>query len=259
MALSSQTTPRPPRPTIDLTVVQTVRLTPHLVRVRLGGPEFAKFSDRLETDKYIKLKFTTPAPESHPVTRTYTVRAVDHIAQTLDVDFVVHGDEGIAGPWAASVRPGAVVTFMGPGGGFRPDPEADWYLYAGDLSAVPAIAASLEALPSDATGVVLIEAEADDAFLELDAPAGVEVRWLIDVAHEPEFLADAVRDLEWRDGCVEVFAHGERESMKALRRVLLDERALERSQVSLSGYWARGRNEDRFQAEKREPIGQILP
>ena len=35
-------------------------------------------------------------------------------------------------------------------------------------------------------------------------------------------------------------------------------RGLDRAQVSLSGYWARGRTEDRFQAEKREPIGKIL-
>ncbi|MBM3715279.1 MAG: siderophore-interacting protein, partial [Actinobacteria bacterium] len=33
---------------------------------------------------------------------------------------------------------------------------------------------------------------------------------------------------------------------------------LAREQVSLSGYWAYGRTEDRFQAEKREPIGQII-
>ena len=47
--------------------------------------------------------------------------------------------------------------------------------------------------------------------------------------------------------------------MKELRRVFFEEKGLERGQVSLSGYWARGRTEDRFQAEKREPIGQILP
>ena len=28
-------------------------------------------------------------------------------------------------------------------------------------------------------------------------------------------------------------------------------------QLSLSGYWAAGRTEDVFQAEKRQPIGQI--
>lgn len=240
-------------------MISTEFLNPHLVRVRVGGPGFAQFENRPETDKYVKIKFTTPAPESHPVTRTYTVRGVDAEAQTLDIDFVVHGDEGLAGPWAASVEAGAPISFFGPGGGYRPNPDADWFLLAGDLSAVPAIAAALEALPEDAVGTALIEIDADDAQFDLAAPAGVEVRWLLDPSHQASLLADAVRELEWRDGHVDVFAHGERESMKALRRVLFDERQLERTQVSLSGYWARGRTEDRFQAEKREPIGQIFP
>ena len=46
--------------------------------------------------------------------------------------------------------------------------------------------------------------------------------------------------------------------MKALRDVLFKQRGLERSQVSLSGYWAQGRTEDYFQAEKKQPIGKIL-
>ncbi|MFT4229016.1 MAG: siderophore-interacting protein [Microbacterium sp.] len=259
MALASRTSPRAPRPAVDLVVVASDWLNPHLVRVRLGGPGFALFEDRPETDKYVKLKFTTPAPESHPVTRTYTVRRVDPSAQTLDIDFVVHGDEGLAGPWAATVQPGAALSLVGPGGGYRPDPGVHWHLFAGDLSAVPAIAASLEALPADAAGVALIEVASPDATLDLVAPAGVEVRWILDPAHQTSRLADAVRELDWPGGRVEAFAHGERESMKALRPVLFDERGLERSQVSLSGYWARGRTEDRFQAEKREPIGQIFP
>ncbi|MFT4219386.1 MAG: SIP domain-containing protein, partial [Microbacterium sp.] len=93
----------------------------------------------------------------------------------------------------------------------------------------------------------------------VSSPAGVGGRGTVDPPHETARLANAVRDLEWRAGEVDVFAHGERESMKALRRVLFDERALKRAQVSLSGYWARGRTEDRFQAEKREPVGQIFP
>ncbi|BDZ37854.1 siderophore-interacting protein [Microbacterium suwonense] len=240
-------------------VISTEWLSPQLVRVRFGGPGFSSFEDRPETDKYVKLKFTTPPPESHPVTRTYTVRRVDAESRTLDIDFVVHGDEGLAAPWAATAAPGETLSLMGPGGGYRPDPEADWYLFTGDLSAVPAIAAGVEALPTDAVGVVLIEVDTEDAILELTAPAGIEVRWLVDDAHGTDFLAEAVRALSWRDGRVDVFAHGERESMKALRRVFFDERGLERSQVSLSGYWARGRTEDRFQAEKREPIGKIMP
>ncbi len=256
VALASRTSPRAPRPSVDLVVESSVWLSPHLVRVRLGGDGFAQFEDRPDTDKYAKLMFTTP--EGDPVTRTYTIRNVDREAHTLEIDFVVHGDEGLAGPWAAAVMPGAKLSLLGPGGGYLPNSEADFYLYAGDLSAVPAIAASLEALPDDAEGIALIEIDATDAALDLVAPAGVEVRWLVDEAHQAEFLANAVRALDWPSGHVDVFVHGERESMKALRRVLFDERELERSQVSLSGYWARGRTEDRFQAEKREPIGQIF-
>lgn len=250
---------RPPRSVVELTVISSARLTPSLVRVRFGGPGFAQFQDRPETDKYVKLQFTTPPPESHRVTRTYTVRHVDTAAQTLDIDFVVHGDEGLAAPWAASVEPGAVISLSGPGGGYVPNEDAAWYLFAGDVSAVPAIAAGLEALPADAVGTAIIETDAEDSILNLVAPAGVEIRWVVDPAHDTESLADAVRALSWRDGHVDVFAHGERESMKALRRVFFDERGLDRAQVSLSGYWARGRTEDRFQAEKREPIGQLIP
>ncbi len=256
MALASRTSSRSPRPAIDLTVVASSWLTPQLVRVTLGGPGFARFEDRTETDKYVKLMFTDT--DSLIVTRTYTVRRVDHEAQTLDIDFVVHGDEGLAGPWAASAAPGVSLRLMGPGGGYAPNPEASWYLYLGDLSAVPAISAALEALPADAVGVAYIEVDSDDAALVLEAPLGVEVHWVVNEDHATDTLADRVRGMPWRDGTVDVFAHGERESMKALRRALFDERGLDRGQVSLSGYWARGRTEDRFQAEKREPIGQIL-
>jgi NADPH-dependent ferric siderophore reductase len=238
-------------------VVSAERLSPQLVRVRLGGAGFAQFEDRHETDKYVKLKFTDP--DGHPVTRTYTLRHVDTQAQTLDIDFVVHGDDGLAGPWAASVQPGARIGFMGPGGGYRPDPDAAWHLFIGDLSAVPAISAALDALPVDAVGTVLIEVESDDAILHIEAPDGVDVHWVVDPSHDAGRLAAFVRELAWRDGHVDVFAHGERESMKALRGALFDDRGLDRGQVSLSGYWARGRTEDRFQAEKREPVGQIFP
>ena len=55
-----------------------------------------------------------------------------------------------------------------------------------------------------------------------------------------------------------MFAHGEREAMKAVRDELLVRRGVPRGDLSLSGYWAFGRTEDRFQAEKREPVGVVL-
>jgi NADPH-dependent ferric siderophore reductase len=172
----------------------------------------------------------------------------------------VHGDEGVAGPWAATARPGDRLVLSGPGGMYAPDPTADWHLLVGDDSALPAIAAALEAMPRDAVGSALVEVAGETDVQPLDAPVGVEVTWLFRgdaPAGTTTLLPDAVHALPWRDGRVHAFVHGEREAMKALRRVLAS-RGVPREDLSLSGYWAYGRAEDRFQAEKREPIGQIF-
>ena len=120
------------RPQTVLTVVAARRLTPHLVRLTLGGEQFdavhARWAEKGATDQYVKLLFADPAlgleppydldalrerlaPEQLPVRRTYTVRHMDAAARTMDVDFVVHGasdggaapghDGGLAGAWAA--------------------------------------------------------------------------------------------------------------------------------------------------------------
>lgn len=270
---------RPPRPQLVFDVLATAWVTPHMVRVTLGGPAFDEFQPKDVTDSYVKLLFAKPElsltppydlvalreqlpPEDVPVTRTYTVRRINPADRTIDVDFVVHGDEGLAGPWAARAKPGDQIALMGPGGAYDPDTTADWHLLVGDESATPAIAATLEALPEDAAGVVFLECGSSEDMIELVTPRGVEVVWVRRDARDDAtkfLLANAVSAYPWPAGRVQVFAHGERESMKALRDVFLKERGLLKEQLSLSGYWAAGRTEDRFQAEKREPIGVILP
>lgn len=268
---------RPQRPQIVLEVIERIRLTPHLVRIVAGGPGITAVEDNGSTDAYTKMLFLPPGSrltppydmerlreelpiELLPSTRTYSIRRFDLEAGRIWIDFVTHGDEGVAGPWAANAQPGDPVVLGGIGGGYAPDPSADWHLLAGDESAIPAIASALEAMPADAVGVALIEVQNAAEQLELDAPAGIEVRWLHrgdSEAGTTELLVDAVRGLDWRAGRVQVFAHGERGAMKALRPHLTDERGVDRTQLSLSAYWAYGRKEDAFQAEKREAIGQI--
>ncbi len=108
----------------------------------------------------------------------------------------------------------------------------------------------------------MLEVQDASEEIALRHPGGVDVRWLhrgTPSEASTGLLAATVAALDWPEGRVQVFAHGERESMKAMREELFVHRGLDRAQVSLSGYWALGRTEDRFQAEKREPIGQILP
>src|SRR5690606_1656447 len=148
--LKENTVTRPQsRPPVTLTVLRREPVAAHLVRVVLGGDGFDTFAARAETDSYVKLELPH-AGES--VVRSDTVRRVDADAREIWIDFVVHGDEGVAGPWARSVAPGTEVAVRGPGGGYRPDPSADFHLLAGDETAVPAVAAALESLPQDAVG-----------------------------------------------------------------------------------------------------------
>jgi NADPH-dependent ferric siderophore reductase len=268
---------RKSRPQINLTVLRREQLSAHMVRIVAGGDGFTDYVNNDFVDRYVKIAFPQPGVdypepldlwavretmprEQWPYTRTYTVRWVDEAARELAIDFVIHGDEGLAGPWAASARPGDSLIFTGPGGGYNPDPTADWHLLAGDEAALPAIAAVIESLPLDATGLALLEVDTDADIQTIAAPAGLQLVWLKREgapAGGSELLINAVRDAEWPEGRVDVFAHGERGYMKGLREVLFRERGLERSQVSLSGYWAQGRVEDDFQAEKKLPIGKI--
>ncbi|WP_367882202.1 siderophore-interacting protein [Rathayibacter oskolensis] len=133
--------PRPPlrerrtRSQHVLTVLRTERLAEHLVRVHLGGEGVDGFLAEADaarlaaTDRYVKLLLppagspleppfdldalrASVAPEDLPVRRTYTVRSVGE--RSIAVDFVVHGDEGVAGPWAAAARPGDRLAMSAP-------------------------------------------------------------------------------------------------------------------------------------------------
>ena len=211
---------------------------------------------------YWELKETLPG-DRQPVTRHLTIRRYVPERHELWMDFVLHGDDGFAGPWAARAEPGDRIIALGPGGRWTPAPDAAWTLIAADDAAIPAALAVLETLPASAQGEVLLEVDTPSDIQPVSAPAGMTVRWVFRADSGPgedPALVRAVREAGWPtdpEG-VQVFAHGEREVMKALREELFTRRRLERDQVSLSGYWARGRTEDVFQAEKKLPVGQIL-
>ncbi|WP_120005725.1 siderophore-interacting protein [Nesterenkonia muleiensis] len=271
--------PRKPRVQRLLEVVGTEQLTPHLIRVVLGGEQFDQIEFKTDTDQYIKLLFADPAlgltrpydlealrqelsPEQLPVTRTYTIRRIDREQKQIWVDFVIHGDHGVAGPWAAQAQPGDTISFFGPGSGYAPRADADFHLMAGDETALPAIAAAVESLDAGARGLVVLDVANAHEHIPLSAPEDVEVRWLHrggDFTPENARLAEHLQSIELPAGDVQVFIHGEREQMKLIRRLLVNERGLERRGMSLSAYWAYGRAEDAFQAEKRTPIGKIDP
>jgi NADPH-dependent ferric siderophore reductase len=233
----------------QLTVTRTEAVTPAIRRVWFHSDDLSAFAESTWTDRYVKLQF----PDAG-VVRTYTALFPDVVAGTLAIDFVTHGDEGVAGPWAEAAQPGDRLEVRGPGGGYGPDPRADWHLLAGDESAVPAISAALAALPGEAVARVVVLVEAPGHEPELPLPAGAELTVLHRTAlAAAEGLESAVRALEWLPGRVQAFVHGEaQEVMHGIRPYLLRERGLPRDHVSISGYWRRGRTEEGFRQWKSE-------
>jgi NADPH-dependent ferric siderophore reductase len=244
---------RPDRPITVLEVTGREQLTPGMVRVRFVAVDrdaFARgFGASTFTDRYVKMIF--PQADGSDVVRTYTALDPDVDAGTLAIDFVVHGTEGVAGPWAAAVEPGERIGVRGPGGAYSPDPAADWHLLACDEAGLPAVRAALAALPAEAQGYAVVHVPTETHRQELGAPAGVQVTWV--TSTEQGALVDAVLALPWRSGRVQAFVHGEAEAvMHGIRPYLVRERAVPRADLSISGYWRRGRSEEGFRAWKQE-------
>ncbi|MFF3857349.1 siderophore-interacting protein [Micromonospora sp. NPDC002575] len=263
-----------PKKVTTARVLRTWRPTPHVIRLVLGGEELTGLPVGEHTDHYVKLVFppdgvTYPEPvdlaairrlpaEQWPRLRAYTVRAFDAAAGELTIDVVHHGEQGVAGPWAARLRPGDAVRFLGPGGAYAPSPDADWHLLVGDESALPAIAAALERLPAGAPARVFLEVADAAEEQPLPSKGDVELTWL-HRGDRPvgEALVAAVRALDFPPGVVHAFVHGEATFVRELRRLLRVERGVPREWLSISGYWRRGMDDEGWRSTKPDWNRQV--
>jgi NADPH-dependent ferric siderophore reductase len=252
------------------TVITKEHLTPDLVRLVLGGPGLDDFRPVPWTDAYISAAFPPAgAPYDAPFDvervreeqprrwwphrRRYTVRRWDATRRTLTLDIVTHGEHGVGGPWAARARLGDALVVSNPGGAYRPDPAADEHLLVGDESALPAIAASAEAVPSDAPVTVRVLVDGPEHEVALTSPGELDLRWLHrtgDAEADERLLADEVARLPLDRGRVHAFVHGEAAEVRAIRRHLLTERGIQRRDLSCSPYWRRHLHDEAWREVK---------
>lgn len=257
-------------------VESTTRVTPAIVRVVLGGEGLAGFAMPPHTDAYLNVAIAPAGAPYGPVfdpkvvrdeldkqwwpaRRRYTVRAWDAGRRRLTVDFVVHGDDGVAGSWAANAAPGDVLVFEGPSGGYRPDPDADWHLMVGDESALPAIAASLAAVPAGRRVVVRLVCDGAEHELALETPGLLDLRWLhrAGAADPAGLLLGALEELDFAPGRVDAFIHGEADEIRGIRRHLLTDRGLGRSTMSCSPYWRRTMTDEEWRRVKADFVAAM--
>jgi NADPH-dependent ferric siderophore reductase len=242
-----------------LQVREVSRITPKMVRIVVGGDALNGFVSAAHDD-HVKLFFPHPGEEKpvlptpgpngpvypegvvKPAARDYTPRRYDAAADTLALDFVLHGD-GPATMWAAQARAGHYLGVGGPRGSFIVPDDFDWYLLVGDETALPAIGRRLEELPAGTRAMVVVEI-ADAAEEQTFATrADAEVRWLYRDGAAPgttPLLQQALADLRLPPGEGYAWIAAEAATAKALRRHLIEQRGLRKDRVKAAAYWKHG-------------------
>ncbi len=248
-------------------VLRAETVTPHMVRVTFGGDDLRRLPAR-GYDQWFRLflpradgetdfdavpqqfsvggylKYLTAKSGTRPPFRNYTVRELRGEAGELDVDFVAHGDAGIAGPWARRARPGEQVALIDQGRGFDLLADAGAFLLVGDESALPAILGILRDLPRDARGLAIVETPAAEDAQEAVVPAGVELRWLprADPHDRPGQAAlEALRAHTPEDpATLQAYLAGEQQLVTEGRRHLVAA-GVPKQRITFTGYWKVGR------------------
>jgi NADPH-dependent ferric siderophore reductase len=215
-------------------VLRREQVTPHLVRLTLGGEGLAEFASTGVPDEWVGL--VVPGQFQ---SRYYTVRSWD--GAELVVDVVVH-ETGLVTEWASGDPVGDRVTITEPKGSFAMPDGSGWLLLVGDLTALPAMARIAETHASSVPTRVWAELPDDPAALATYLPGSADVTWL--PLEGESRLAEVVASLDWPEGEGYFWMAGESAQMRAIRKHLMRVRRLPSTAYDVMGYW---------RAQQRQP------
>lgn len=254
-------TPKGPR---MLKVIRRTQLSEHLIRVCFGGDDLDGFPAD-QNGAHIKLFFPRPnqsvpvlptrtdegiqwpPPEVKPIARTYSVRHFDAQQQELAIDFVDHGDTGPASCWARACQPGDHIGLAGPGGPWPMIAETDHAIAVADLSALPALYASLELKPARTRVQVLVALESEADRLNPPDDANIEWHWFTGAypaAFQP--LLSELRSMPRPAGSLCGWVAGERDLVLAARTCLTQQWGLTKANLYAIPYWRLAATEEDF-------------
>ena len=243
-----------------LTVKSAVNLTPNMRRVTLHGDSLANFPPNSEGD-YLKLLFDQPGG-GKPIMRTYTVAEQRSQPNEIDVDFMLHTgtdglSHGIAAPWSIDVQANDEISLFGPGPAKFINLDADCFLLAADMTALPALTANLKLLAADARGKAFIEILSEADKQDLPKPENIEIIWVIneEPGSDESPLFHAIQGAETQTGKLAVWAACEFKTMKKIRQYLKEDLGVERSHLYISSYWKKGDTEEEHKVAKQADAG----
>ena len=239
-----------------LTITAITDITPLMRRIRLEG-DLDGFASPGHAD-HIKAFFfpegVTPLlppigpngaefpPGTRPEMRDYTPRFWNLAQGWIELDFVLHGD-GPAASWAAAAAPGKTLVIGGPRGSLVIPMAFDWYLLAGDETALPAIGRRIEELPEGAKVLALIEVDNAAEEQRFDTKADLTLTYLHRngaPAGTTSLVLDAARAATFPEGVAYAYIAGEVGMAKSVRAHLTESRGFNPEYVKAAGYWRLG-------------------
>lgn len=233
-----------------LTVKEKIYLTPHYIRIILEGDDVSIFSQARigDNNKIIVPQNNMPIDLLYferSALRTYTLRSLDLEKKLMTIDFVGHGENGLASKWATHARPGdelGVLMKVRNKALFLP---AEWYLLAGDHTALPVISVILESLPDHSRGKVILEVYSAEDVMDLKKPEGVEIIWkfnnqpgkasALPAYFKPLILSNTKSRF--------IFAAAESVAISEIQEILRDHSGLQREEWQAYSYWKYGQTE----------------
>lgn len=225
-------------------VVLTERewLTPHYVRVRVAGDDLRDFGVGAGLDDHVRLFFIDDLGVSDDQFRAAESREFTPLAwgdDWLDLEFVSHGDEGIAGVWGATAPIGAPIGVAGPRGSLHIEGAPDAWFLAGDESAVAQIRRYAAAIPAGASARIIVEVADAAHEVPIDSPVAVEYVHRDGAAPGKALAAvlDALGSDDRPAGEVFGFVAAQKELVPVGRALLLDRWGVPAEQTVIKGYW----------------------
>jgi NADPH-dependent ferric siderophore reductase len=230
---------RPPYRLFDVVAEQVALVTPRMKRITIDGSCLAPFRDGLPAQW---LKVFVPGASTG---RAYTVRRFDPVSKKLELDFILHGDNGPASAWAARVRPGDTfkISSTHPRSGFVIEQEPLHYLLFGDDTALPAIAGILQSFPANARADAFIEVADASEEQAIESAAAINLTWLHRNSAANGMgsrLVDIARAIAQPYQHTIIWIAAESSVVAVLRRLAISEWGADRSRLHAAGYWKRG-------------------
>lgn len=225
-------------------------LTPHFIRILLTGPDLHRFA-HLIPGANNKIFIPGASGSNEMIRRTYTFRSIDMEKKEMAIDFVAHGDEGPASAWAIQAKEGDLLEVAMKDKTTPLYPPTDWYLLAGDHTALPVISVILETLPAEAEGTAILHVASEEDILPIQTASKVKIKWIFGTPHHFDALLEAVSNIIIPTEKTKYAFVAAESSVVSNLRNYFNEVGLQRAEVSAYAYWKKGVAEDKSQSERQ--------